>query len=218
MVHFNRRPIGPRHGSAFQSSIAHFAAQGAAIVVDQCIGDRLQISGDDLIEFVQREIDAMVGDPVLGKVVGANPLAAVPGADQRLSLVGPFLFFFLAFVDRRVAPSVRAGLGQILVLALFVLALDDDTRFVMRQSNGRFGLVDVLPARAAGVKLVDPVVVRLQIDVDIFRFGHHRDRGGRRVDASLGLGFGHALHAMSAAFVLQFAIDAFAFEGQRRSP
>ena len=47
------------------------------------------------------------------------------------------------------------------------------------------------------------VVVGLEVDLHVFGLGHHGHRGGGGVDAALGLGLGHALHAMPAALVVQ---------------
>ena len=74
---------------------AHLVAELLAVVVDQRVGHRLQVAGDDLVEVVQREADAVVGEAVLREVVGANPLAAVAGADERLALGGPLGVFLL---------------------------------------------------------------------------------------------------------------------------
>ena len=41
-----------------------------------------KFAGDDGVELVQRQVDAVVGDAVLREVVGADALAAVAGADQ----------------------------------------------------------------------------------------------------------------------------------------
>ena len=81
---------------------------------------------------------------------------------------------------------------------------------MVRQANGRLGAIDMLAARPAGAELVDAIIVRFQFDFDIVRFGQHGHGGGRCVDASFGFRFRHALHAVSAAFVLQFAENAFA--------
>src|SRR5262245_510885 len=43
----------------------------------------LQLAGDDGIEPVQVQVDAVVGDAVLREVVGADPLAPVARTDQR---------------------------------------------------------------------------------------------------------------------------------------
>src|SRR5690606_21778465 len=64
---------------------------------DQGVGERLQISGQDLVELVNREVDAVVGDAVIGKVVRAYPLAAIARSDERFALVGALAMLLLAF-------------------------------------------------------------------------------------------------------------------------
>ena len=49
---------------------------------------------------------------------------------------------------------------------------------------------------------VDLEVVLGDLDLDLLRLGHHRDRRGRGVDPPLRLGLGHALHTVRAALVL----------------
>ena len=39
----------------------------------------------DLIDFVQREVDAVIGDASLGEVVGADAFGAVAATDQRFA-------------------------------------------------------------------------------------------------------------------------------------
>ncbi len=194
----------------------HRVPQLLAIVLDQRVTDRLQVAGDDLIQFVERQVDAVIGDAVLGEVVGADPLAAVAGADQcscRSSARFSCSSCLLSFVEPRLEDS--QGLGEVLVLAFLVLALHDDARLEVRQADGRGGLVDVLPAGAAGVEDVLAIIVRLEVDFDVLRFGHHGHGGRRSVNPALGFGFRHPLHAVAAALVLQLAKDAFAFDRQR---
>ena len=76
------------------------------------------------------------------------------------------------------------------------------------------GLVDVLSARPAGPHPLDLVVLGPQVDLHVFRLGHDRHGGGGGVDAALGLGLRHALHAVAAALVLQVAEDLAAFDPQ----
>ena len=116
------------------------------------------------------------------------------------------------------AASSRRALALVLELALFVLALDDDAGFEVREPDGGGGFVDVLAAGAAGAERIEAIVVRLEVDFDLFRLGQHGDGGGGGVDAALVLGLGNALHAVAAAFVLQLAEAAFAFDGDARSP
>src|SRR5881392_2229365 len=51
---------------------AHLIPQFVAIVLDEGVGDGLQVAANDLIELVDREADAVIGDAILRKVVGAN--------------------------------------------------------------------------------------------------------------------------------------------------
>ena len=71
-------------------------AELLAIVVDEGVGNRLQVADDHLIEVVHRQADAVIGHAVLREIVGANPLAAVAGADEAFALGRPFGLLFLA--------------------------------------------------------------------------------------------------------------------------
>ena len=66
--------------------------------------------------------------------------------------------------------------------------------------------MDVLPAVSARAKDVYVQIFRLDVDVDLFGFGQHRHGCGRRVNAPAGFGYGDALNAMAAAFVLEAAV------------
>src|SRR5436305_6047437 len=97
------------------------------IVIGEPLDHRLEIAREDAVELVERQADAMVGQPVLGEVVGSDALAAVAGADERFALLGSLgvLGPALVFVNARLEGP--QGLGQVLVLALFVLAGGDDS-------------------------------------------------------------------------------------------
>ena len=86
---------------------------------------------------------------------------------------------------------------------------------VKPQGHPAVYLIDMLTARAAGMVDILAIVVRLQIDFNIFRFGHDHHGRRRRVDAALRFRFGPPLHAMPATFVLQFAVDSFALRRDR---
>ena len=74
-----------------------------AVVFDQGVDHGLQVAGHDLVELVEREVDAVVGQAVFGKVVGADPLAAVARADLRLAFVARLAVFLLRAWPRRAA-------------------------------------------------------------------------------------------------------------------
>ena len=70
------------------------------------------------------------------------------------------------------------------------------------------GRIDGLPARTGGAVDVDLEVIRIDLDVNVFGLGQHRDRRGRGVSASLRLGLRDALHAVRAALELEDRIGA----------
>ena len=85
------------------------------------------------------------------------------------------------------------------------MALDDDTRRQVRDSDCGFGAVDVLPARAAGAVSVDSQVGGIDCDVDILGFGHNGDGYRAGMNSASALCDGDALDAVSAALVFEFA-------------
>ena len=66
--------------------------------------------------------------------------------------------------------------------------------------TAEFGLVDVLPASAAGAHGVDADFLGLDVELDVLGLGQHGNGGGGGVDATAGLGGRHALHAVHARF------------------
>src|SRR5436309_792584 len=56
------------------------------LVRDQRLDNIGQVAGEDLLQPVDREADAMIGETVLLVVVGADLLAAAAGADLRSAL------------------------------------------------------------------------------------------------------------------------------------
>ena len=62
------------------------------VLADQRPDDRAEVPFEDFREFVQGEIDAVVGDPALRIVIGADALGPVAAADQRFSLLRLFRF------------------------------------------------------------------------------------------------------------------------------
>src|ERR1700679_1658777 len=82
----------------------------------------------------------------------------------------------------------------------------------MCDADGRVGGVDRLAAGAGGAEGVDAEVLLFDLDVNFFSFGEDGDGYSRGVDAALGFGGGHALHAMNAGLVLHLRVDLVAFD------
>ena len=70
----------------------------------------------------------------------------------------------------------------------------------------------MLAACAAGAHGVDAQIIRPHGQFDLLGFGQHRHRRRRCVDATLGLGRRHALHAVPARLVAQETPRALAFD------
>ena len=72
-------------------------------MVDQGVGDRLQVSGQHVVQLVEREIYTVVGHAVFRKIVSSNALTAVARTDHDLALVGALFKFclLLQIVDPR---------------------------------------------------------------------------------------------------------------------
>ena len=96
------------------------------------------------------------------------------------------------------------------MLALFILALHNQTTFQMREPHGRCRLIHVLSTRAAGTEEIFAVFVRCDRHLHVLRFRQHGYRSRRCVDAALRFGVGHPLHAVASALKLQLAIHPFA--------
>ena len=120
-----------------------FGLIGAAQGFDHFV----HVAGNDLVELVQGQIDAVIGEPALRKVVGADAFTAVARTDQRAAMVGRHLIgFAVAFVlDAREQHLHR--LVAVAMLRAIVLTLRHDAGRQVRDAHRRLGLVDVLSAR-----------------------------------------------------------------------
>src|SRR5207248_3049764 len=86
--------------------------------------EEVELADHDAVDLVERQVDAMVGDAALWKVVRADALGAVTRADEALSRRGGFrLLLALALVtDARRQHAER--LLAVLMLRARILALD----------------------------------------------------------------------------------------------
>ena len=87
---------------------------------------------------------------------------------------------------------------------------DDKACREVRDSDGRFHFIDVLPARAGGFMKFHLDVLGSQFHVNVFYLRQDRDRSGRGVDPSLLFGYGNALYSMYPRLVAQGLIGVLA--------
>src|SRR5450631_3266878 len=168
---------------------------------DERVDDLVQrLAFHHLRQLVQGQIDAVVGDAALRKIIGADAFRAVARADLPAP-VGRALGVKLAAL-RVVQLGAQHGhrLGFVFMLRALFLYKDDRAGRQMGDADGGFGLVDVLAAGTLRAHGVDLQIVFVNLDVNLFHLGQYRDGGSRRVDAAGGFGVGYALHAVHAGF------------------
>src|SRR5207342_1271213 len=148
-------------------------------------------------------------------VVRTNALAAVAAAHLEFAVLRLRGF---AARDVRLDQHRLQALHRLVaigVLRALGLRFHDYSAGYVRDADRRFGLVDVLAARAGGAERVDLQVRRIHFDRHARRFFRDdRDGGGGGVDAPLRFGFRHALHAVRARFELEPGIRAAAFDAR----
>src|SRR5215475_12014977 len=107
-----------------------------------------QISIHDLIDLVERQVDAVVGDAPLREVEGADPFASIAAADERLARCGFLALPLHALLVEQARGEHRHRLRAIAVLRAVVLALVHDPGWQMSDANRGIGLVHRLAAGA----------------------------------------------------------------------
>src|SRR5579859_307496 len=154
----------------------------------------------------------MVGDAVLGIVVGADFFGAVAGFDLATALGadGGLLFFEFHLVEAGTKDA--HGFCTIFDLGFFILLRDDEPRRQVGDAHSRVRGVDGLTAGAGRAESVDAQILGFDFDVDFVGFGKDGDGGGGGVDAALGFGGGDALNSVDAAFVFQLGINFLALD------
>ena len=125
-----------------------------------------RFAGDHLRQFVECQVDAVIGDAALREIVGADALAAVAGADLLLAVgrARGVDALALGVIDARAQDVHRRR--AVLVLGTAVLHHDHDAGRDVGDADRRFGLVDVLAAGALRAHGLDPQIIVLDVDVD----------------------------------------------------
>ena len=173
------------------------------LVRHERVGQLGEVARQHLVELVEGEVDAVVGDPVLLVVVGADLVGAAAGADLAAALGRHLGGLAVLLGLQQACPQHHHRLGPVLDLRLLVLHGHDRAGRDVRDPHGRVRRVDRLPAGAGRAVDVDLEVVGVDLDLDLLRLGQHGHRRGGGVDPALGLGGRHALDAVRAALVLQ---------------
>src|SRR5580698_3113123 len=145
----------------------------------------------------------MIGDTVLGEIVGAVLFAALTGADLVFAVGGIFRIFLGDLPVKQAGAQDIERLDLVFLLRTLVGATNDHAGGLVDDLHGGIRRVHALPAFAGRAADVDLDLVRLDFDVHLLRFGHDGNSRGAGMDAPLRLGRRHALDAMHAALVFQ---------------
>src|SRR5688500_18048431 len=192
--------------STVSVALADRREQPRLVLGSQRAGDLPQVAVHDRVDPVQREVDAMVGDAPLREVVGADAVGTIAGADEALPLARLLRVRLALLLVLDARGEHTPGLLAVLVLAPRVLALDHDAGRKVGEAHRRVGLVHVLATCSARAVGVHAHVGGVDFHVGRLGLRHHRHGGRRRVDAPLGLGGRHALHAVPAGLELELRI------------
>lgn len=177
------------------------------VVGDERLDEGVELAVEHGAEVVEGQFDAVIGDAVLGEVVGADSFVAFAGADLGAALGGVFGVFLGAFGFEEAGAEDAQGLGLVFLLGAFVGAADDHAGGFVEDLDGGVGGVDTLAARSGGAADGDLEFVGFDFDVHLLGLGKDGHRAGAGVDAALGLGDGDALDAVDAAFVFEALVD-----------
>src|SRR5215468_272577 len=163
-----RRPPLLHVLDVFRSGAERLLRQrGLRELIDIAVEDRRRVRG--------RNAGAQIFDHLIGlQHIGANLMAPADIGFGGL-LGGRFLFALLQFALVEFGTQHLPSLGTVAVLRAVVLTDHDDIGGKVSEPNRGFGLVDVLPAGAAGAHRVDPHVRFLDINIDAVV--HHRIDG-----------------------------------------
>ena len=133
-----------------------------------------------------------------------------------LALLGALLVLLLDLGVKQPGAQHLERLVFVLKLRLLVLADDHQACRQVRDPHRRIRGVDALASRAPRAVDVDAQVVGVDLHVHLLGLGQHRHGDGRGVDAALGFGGRHALHAVNAALVLEGAVGPLALDHDDR--
>src|SRR5438105_3410767 len=158
---------------ATRSGTEAFLFSGQPEGVDQVI----EVAVEHLGQVVNGVMNAVIGNAVLGEVVGADLLRPVTRADLGATLPGARSFLLRQHPVEQPRAQHLQRLDLVLQLALLILALHHQAARQVRDAHRTVGRVDTLTTRPARAEHVDPQVLVLDLDVHLLRLWEHCDRG-----------------------------------------
>lgn len=154
----------------------------------------------------------MVGNAVLGEIVGTDLFASVPASNLSSPGFSGLVFQLLFFHLKELGAKVSNGLFFVLVLRSFVLTLNDDVRGQVCNSHCRVHGIDALAAVARGPEDVNADVFGIDLDFDSISLRKDGNADRRGVNAPARLSDGDALDAVDSALKLELAVHVFSLD------
>src|SRR5207249_6643692 len=114
------------------------------------LGQLIQVAVHHRIQVVKGQADAVVGDTVLGKVVGANLLTALAGPHLQAALLRDGLLLAMDLLFQEFGPQGAHRFFAVLMLRPLILAGHHEAGGEVVDPHGGFHLVHVLAPGAAG--------------------------------------------------------------------
>jgi hypothetical protein len=163
-------------------------------------------------KIVGGEADAMVGETILGKIIGTDLFVTFACADLfTAGGVDATLFFGPFFLEEPCGKNFH-GVGAIFNLGATILATDNEACGNVHDLDGGIGGVNALASWTARAADFDAYFVGPNMELHFFGFGEDGDGGGGGMNAALGFGGGNALDSMDAAFLAHGGEDGWAAE------
>jgi len=147
------------------------------------------------------EADAVIGEAVLGEVIGADFFVSFAGANLLTACGLDFSSLLFPFFFQKTGSQNAHGGSTVFDLGAAVLATNDQAGRNMEDLNRGIGGVDPLSARTTRATDFNTYFIGADLKFHFFRDGKDGDRCGGGVNPALGLGGGDALDAVDSAFV-----------------
>jgi len=71
---------------ANEPGLTDFGQQVRLVGFGQGLDQLIEVTSQDTVKVIQRQPDAMVGDPALGEIIGADPFGAIAGTNLQLAI------------------------------------------------------------------------------------------------------------------------------------
>jgi hypothetical protein len=154
------------------SKIQSFCFFGQA----ECVDKRGQFPVQHVGCPVDREIQAVIHNVIMVKVVGADAIAALTPPDLVLPVLSMCGFLFFTHPVKQPGTKNPKRFGFVFKLTALILANDNRSGRKMRNPDGAVSCIDALAAMAGRMENIDAKVGRVNVQFHFFRFGKNRNR------------------------------------------